>query len=170
MFSKRAFRSSLITLASILIPSILAASSLFELTGVFRANNVYSPIVADVNGDGYNDVLLTGNGIEVRLGNGDETFSSDNTYYTGRGIYAIAAGDFNGDHKIDLAALDSSGLEVLTGVGDGTFNAPQNLGTAGGRVIVVADINGDGKLDIVAANSSGTSESGWGTATVRSRR
>jgi hypothetical protein len=156
MLSKCLVRSSLLSLASILIPSILAASPAFQLSGNFHTAGVYSPVVADVNGDGYNDVLLTGDGIEVLLGNGDETFRSDQVYYSGRGMYAIAVGDFDGDGRLDVAALDSSGLEVLIGVGDGTFKAPQNLGAAGGRDIAVVDIDGDGKLDIVAENNSGT--------------
>ncbi len=76
----------------------------------------------------------------------------------------LVAADFNGDGKIDLAALDSVGgtLAVLLGNGDGTFTAPTALPTDsnfGTSSLAVGDFNGDGKPDIAvaaAANNSST--------------
>jgi hypothetical protein len=72
---------------------------------------------------------------------------------------AIAAGDFDRDGVVDLAAAspDSPNLSVLRGQGDGTFQAEQRL-DLGGRspqALVTTDINGDGKLDLAAAGGSG---------------
>jgi hypothetical protein len=64
-------------------------------------------------------------------------------------------GDFNGDGKLDIAALvvgsDSSLIEVFPGNGDGTFGSPitterKNWQLSG--LMVIGDFNGDGKLDL----------------------
>jgi hypothetical protein len=74
----------------------------------------------------------------------------------GYGLDSMAAGDFNGDGKPDLAVANSgsNNVSVLLGNGDGTFHAAVNY-TVGSNPISVAvgDFNGDGKLDLVTANS-----------------
>jgi len=69
---------------------------------------------------------------------------------------AVAAGDFNGDGHLDLAVTDGgpSGVNVLLGNGDGTFQPATFYGAGGGNTdfVAVGDLNGDGKLDLVTAN------------------
>jgi VCBS repeat protein len=93
----------------------------------------------------------------VLLGAGDGYFrnstqlSSDNNYVAG-----FAVGDFNGDHRDDLAAtvqLYPTGLDVYLYLsnGDGTFQAPRRFKAGGGNQyssIVAGDFNNDGKLDL----------------------
>ncbi len=69
--------------------------------------------------------------------------------------WGIAAGDFNGDGKVDIAtvSLNENTLNVFLGNGDGTFtggftytfigepNSPMSL--------ITADVNGDGKPDLI---------------------
>src|SRR5216683_919709 len=72
--------------------------------------------------------------------------------------FSVAVGDFNGDGRPDLAAVNSlPSLIVLLGNGDGTFQEVANNYAVGDnpRFVTVGDFNGDGKPDLVVANSGG---------------
>ncbi len=67
-----------------------------------------------------------------------------------------AAGDFNGDGKLDVAATSNlvGDISILLGRGDGTFqSAVQYRGSMLGP-IAVGDFNNDGKSDIVGVTPS----------------
>ena len=74
----------------------------------------------------------------------------------------MTTGDFNGDGKVDLAAVNFNGssVAVLIGTGNGTFNpAPLFLVPTGVSPtdVVAADFNGDGRQDLAVSNlDSGT--------------
>jgi hypothetical protein len=140
-------------------------------------NQAASVAVADVNGDGKPDVIVTdtnnSTNIGVLLGNGDGTFRRVVTYSSGGGSpWSVAVADVNGDGKLDLLVANecavnsvscSEGLVgVLLGNGDGTFR-PAVMYSSGGPnfynpvSLSVADLNGDGKLDLVVTNACGTS-------------
>ncbi|MGC9990666.1 MAG: FG-GAP-like repeat-containing protein, partial [Terriglobales bacterium] len=116
-----------------------------------------SVAVADVNGDGKPDLLLTnyGSGVAVLLGNGDGTFQAAVNY--GAGTNFVAVGDVNGDGKPDLvvAGGGEGSVSVLLGNGDGTFQAAVSYGSGGYEAtsVAVADVDGDGKPDLLVANS-----------------
>ncbi len=70
---------------------------------------------------------------------------------TGGAALAVAAGDFNGDGKLDLVVTTGLGTLLLAGNGDGTF-APASLISSVTGSVTVGDVNGDDKLDVVVTN------------------
>jgi hypothetical protein len=128
--------------------------------------------VGDFNGDGIPDlavapVLDEGNS-EVLLGKGDGTFTiAYGSFGIGNGTStsnSIAAADFNGDGKLDLAetcaTLDDQPCNLLliqSGNGDGTFmQSPAvliPLAFSGSQSMAVGDFNGDGQPDLAVTNS-----------------
>ena len=69
----------------------------------------------------------------------------------------IAAGDFNGDGKQDLATVNSgsNNMSILLGNGAGNFTAGANLTTGSFPfAVAVGDFNRDGKQDLVVTNFS----------------
>ena len=98
-----------------------------------------------------------GNSVSVLLGNGDGTFSVQQTLAVGRSPRAVKVADVNGDGIPDLivANYNDDTVSILLGNGDGTFE-PQKVLAVGAKPysLAVADVNGDGKPDIVVANSA----------------
>jgi hypothetical protein len=133
----------------------------------------YAPnriVTGDFNGDGRLDLATANygsNDVSVLLGNGDGTFqaqarysvatSTYNVAYSGSSPFALVAGDFNGDGRLDLAAVDYAAnfVSVLAGNGDGTFQNQVTYAVGVQPVDIVAgDFSGDGRLDLAVANRS----------------
>src|SRR5207247_4528042 len=75
------------------------------------------------------------------------------------GPYSVAAGDLNGDGRLDLVVANSlaNSVTVLLGNGAGTFHPARNFdaGLGSGPIwVLIVDVNGDGKPDILLANQS----------------
>lgn len=119
--------------------------------------------LADFNGDQIPDVVVNrshfGPGLML-LGNGNGTFRS------GAPVLAqfdwVAAGDFNGDGKQDLAVAPTSAtgssisVGIMLGNGDGTFQTISVLQTGHTARLLAADFNSDGKLDLAAVDTTPT--------------
>ncbi len=144
--------------------------------------------IGDFNGDGKLDVVMPAlidnpyprppsAYVVVLLGNGDGTFHPLAPMYVAAGSISLAAGDFNGDGKADLAV--ASGYIIVTCIfcrppkvtlygrtdafvsnGDGTFSPSWSTGTVvnfRATVALAADLNNDGKLDLIGADAGGSS-------------
>ncbi|HLJ45719.1 MAG TPA: FG-GAP-like repeat-containing protein, partial [Bryobacteraceae bacterium] len=105
--------------------------------------------IADFNGDGILDAASATGQLWIGVaGKGPVSIN------LGSGVSAsgVAAADVNGDGKPDIVVGDASGsgVYVLLGKGDGTFQTPVKYSTGGGDVnsVAIADFNGDGKPDI----------------------
>ena len=87
---------------------------------------------------------------------------SGTAFPTGTGPITVAAGDFNGDGKLDLVIANAAAgsVSILLGEGDGGFQsgASYTLGQGSSTQsfnVAVGDFNQDGKLDFVVANYNG---------------
>jgi hypothetical protein len=117
-------------------------------------------IAVDVNGDGILDLVGTGlNSAAVMLGNGNGTFRTKVEFPVGSQAQDVAAGDFNGDSRVDLVVSlsdPSISMSFLRGNGDGTFAPPVNIANSSGAdspAIVATDLDNDGRLDVVMAHA-----------------
>ena len=118
-------------------------------------------ILGDFDADGKLDIIAsgcntdcTGNELAFLRGNGDGTFQPPQDFDIPLDPTSLAAADFNGDGRLDLAV---GSVAILLGNGDGTFQPPveYDTGTAG-FPILIADFNGDGKLDLAIPTDNDT--------------
>jgi hypothetical protein len=125
------------------------------------------PVQVDFNGDGKQDLLYStiSGGLSVALANGNGTFATPvpiKMPTLSCPVYYGAAGDVNGDGKLDIVAAypgdapcdpngsTPSGYFVISGNGDGTFGTPAFY-PSGGELysVTLADLNLDGRLDLI---------------------
>ncbi|MGA8233492.1 MAG: FG-GAP-like repeat-containing protein, partial [Candidatus Acidiferrales bacterium] len=149
--------------SNLIFLNIGASSSTLNLvnTPLTAGSGPITAAQGDFNGDGKVDLVVanwSGDSLSVFLGNGDGTFQTPQTISLStvslRPI-GLAVGDFNNDGKIDIAVgyESSTGVSVLLGNGDGTFQAPLTVAAGPNTyALVVGDFNGDGNLDIAASN------------------
>jgi hypothetical protein len=142
---------------------------------MFAARTDYSVGGENVTGaySGIAAAALTGNGkpdlivpityaypyeISILMNKGNGTFKPFVSYPLPTGAIAVAAGDFNNDHKPDIVVANGNGtgfITVLLNSGTGTFPTYTQYSINGiSAGLAVGDFNKDGNLDIVATNGS----------------
>jgi hypothetical protein len=140
-------------------------------TGVL-APPVFHPVLnarpialADVNGDGWTDVLLLGHnpccGLSVLRQNAGGGLDAPRFYEDGLNgpVYCVAAGDVNGDGRTDVllggyTGLNDPRLAIFLQNPDGSLApATHVVPFAIPRSLSVADVSGDGLHDVVAVHN-----------------
>jgi hypothetical protein len=127
--------------------------------------------IADLNGDGFLDVVVTedvggslAGEVAVALGDGVGGLRPPTYYTVGFEPSGIAIGDVNGDGKLDVAAANfgvgnmPGTVSVLLGDGLGHLGAQTVFATGPSpSAVAIRDLNGDGLPDLVVTN--------WGSNT-----
>jgi len=156
----------------VLLPAFSAFGVNFSAPKRFQAAPGARAIaVGDFDGDGSQDLAVTASSsvstpgtLSILLGRGDGTFRQGATYTMGVEPFAISAGDFRGNGKLDLAVANymSSTISILLGNGDGTFQPAVNYSLNGAlpNWIAVADLDRNGTLDLVVAEYYGAAGPG----------
>jgi hypothetical protein len=138
----------------------------FIYAGFVVQSGVRSVAVGDFRGNGTQDIVVrdTMSAVRVILGNGDGTFGTPDTLFSGgQAVASTVIGDFTGDGKLDIVTSNfppyqfgGPSISLLAGNGDGTFAAPVITPfdeTA--NALAAADFNGDGKLDLALVSGLG---------------
>ena len=117
--------------------------------------------VADLNGDGRQDVILNSGD-----GTADLAWYSSPSPKTGPWTKHLIEADVSGGHSLDTGDIDGDGdLDLLSAVmfgevavyfnnGSGAF-AKQFLSFAGAHTAVLGDVDGDNDLDVMGCNYTG---------------
>jgi FG-GAP-like repeat len=156
----------------------------FQTPAFYGTNSLaYGVILADVNGDGQFDAVITNTvltpisggkpsfpgSVSIVLGFGDGTFVGGTDYITSGGIGSILSADFTNNGNLDLAVILPSMIDLTLGTGNGTFNPFRSLPTAQTPFAIAAgDLRNNGEVDLVSANNPCNSISNCnpGTASV----
>jgi FG-GAP-like repeat/FG-GAP repeat len=157
------------TLAGLILATLAVAVAEAQTTYYFGRQDFATDqqpmavAVADFNGDGLPDLAVANLGnnpynpgtVSILLGSSDGTFGPHQEFRTGVAPTALAAGDFDGNGKPDLAVVNGGGatVSILLGMGDGTFAGDVEYSVGPYPTgLVVADFNGDSKLDLAILN------------------
>jgi Bacterial Ig domain/FG-GAP-like repeat/FG-GAP repeat len=146
-----------------------ATTPTFALQQTFATlSNPQWVAMADVNGDGKPDMIVTNKSqsvVSVSLntttpGADVASFASQQTFSTGRHPYSVTMADMNGDGEPDLIVANQSDNTVsillnTTAPGASTSSfAPQQTFATGTIPfwVTTADVNGDGEPDLIVTN------------------
>ncbi|HEX8190360.1 MAG TPA: FG-GAP-like repeat-containing protein, partial [Pyrinomonadaceae bacterium] len=125
----------------------------------------------DFNNDGRVDLVLLNDHtnhtgppqdmVSILLSKGVGGFEAPRSVHTASQSRDVAVGDFNGDGKPDVVAVNfaqTNNVLIYLGDGAGNLSPLSAFSTGGGNPskVVVADFNGDGKPDLAVSHESGS--------------
>ncbi len=152
--------------------SVLLGAALLCFAGLLKAaprfpNPVYSVgynpqgmAMADVDGDGIQDIIVSNFGdgydggpgdLSLLRGRGDGTFADEMRIPTEQHPLDVLAADVNQDGRPDLILLYLDSAVVMAGRGNGTFGA-ERTAVSGIFSVALANFNNDGKPDLLVEN------------------
>jgi hypothetical protein len=138
----------------------------FARTDVAVGDSPQAVAVGDFNQDGKLDLAVANANqnpasqqytVSVLLNNGTGATFTRTDVAVGTNPVGVAVGDFNGDGKADIVAvnLDDQSVSVLLNQGSGTSYTRTDVAVdSDPGAVAVWDFNGDGKADIATANRS----------------
>ena len=114
-------------------------------------------VAADFNNDGIADLAVLSSSSVIRMnGNGDGTFQTGSTIYSGSGLVGITVGNFNNDTLPDLALVSQfSQLIILRNSGSSFDTENLFIDSIGVTSIAAGDFDNDGWIDLALLTNNG---------------
>lgn len=146
----------------------------FEKFELLPTNGPADGFVCDLNGDGYDDVVVVcqGNGTHadnesvVYYGSAQGLTEDYRSYLYTPGGYDVTVGDYNGNGRRDICFVCLNVLKIFTQDERG-FNTADSYSVKLDKnidTVFTADLNGDGYDDIYAKRKDGAAIVFWGSA------
>ena len=126
--------------------------------GVSGGSGWNTVTIADVNGDGDADLLVSGRveGVAIALGDGAGSFTAADPLAGPWLAGAVAAADYDGDGHLDLGVAPDNGADgVWFGDGAGAFGDFRRLGGDEYTDPRVVDAGGDARPDLLLRGGTG---------------
>jgi photosystem II stability/assembly factor-like uncharacterized protein len=130
----------------------------YDGTSFGPADDTDAIAIADMNGDGYGDILVGNSNSQSKmcLNEGDGSYDCSNAF-SSSGTYEVAnfvVADMDNDGDLDVIEAGTGSSYVFYNDGTGNFDNTSLDSMPFGTMAEVGDVNGDGYLDVITNNSA----------------